>query len=93
MDTENNISIKEDIITILKESIKFALIVITLFFVVGAPLLYLFTKFTEIDVKIGATLTGAIVAILVAVIDMKKIHTNDKMIGCNRRIIRKILNI
>jgi hypothetical protein len=93
MNTDNNISIKEDLITIAKESTKFALIAITLFFGVGAPLLYLFMKFTNIDMEIGATLTGAVVAILIVVVDMKKTHTRDKVVGCNRRIIRKVLNI
>jgi hypothetical protein len=93
METDNSISIKEDVITIAKESIKFALIAITLFFVVGAPLLYLFMEFTDIDMGIGAVLTGVIVAILIVVIDTKKVHTNDKIVVCNRRIIRKILKI
>lgn len=93
METENSISIKDDVIVIIKESLKFAFVAITLFFTVGILLLYLFIKFTEIDMEIVAILTGAIVAVLIVVVDMKKTHTSDKMVECNRRIIRKVLRI
>jgi hypothetical protein len=61
--------------------------------IIGTSLLYLFIKFTNIDVEIAAMLTGAVVAILVVIVDMKKIHTTDKITECNRRIIKKVLNI
>ena len=89
----DNKSIKDEIMTIVKESMKFALVAITLFLGVGTSLLYLFIKFTDIDVEIAAMLTGVIVAILIVIIDMKKTHTTDKMTECNRRIIRKVLKI
>jgi len=57
MKTDNNISIKDDMIIVIKESIKFALVGITLLF-----------------------------------IDMEKIHTYDKIVECNRRIIIKVHN-
>ncbi len=87
-----NSSIKDDIIVIIKESIKFALFAITLFLVVGTSLLYIFIKFTDIDTEIAALLTGVVVAIFIVIIDMKKIHTNEKIIECNRRIVKKVLN-
>lgn len=93
MEVENNISIKDDIIVIMKESTKFALVWITLFIVVGTSLLHLFLEFTEVDVEIAATLTGLIVAILTLVIDNKKIHAIDKIAECNKRIIEKVLKI
>lgn len=93
MEIENSISIKDDVILIMKESIKFALVAITLLLVVGTLLLYLLTKFTELDVGIAATLTGVVVAILIVTIDMKKIHAYDKIVECNTRIIRKVLKI
>lgn len=94
MDMENNnTSIKDDIIAIIKESIKFALVAITLLFVVGMPLLYILTKFTEIDIEIAAFLSGGVVAILTTVIDHKKIHVNDKILECNKRIVRKVLKL
>jgi hypothetical protein len=93
MEMENGISIRDDIIAIIKVYMKFALIAIILLFVVGTPLLYLFIKFTKIDVEIAAMSTGVVVAILIVVIDEKKIHTNDKILEYNRRIIRKVLKL
>lgn len=91
MEIKSDIPIKDDIIAVIKESIKFASVAIILLFVVGIPLLYLFIKFTELDIWMTAMLTGVIVAILIVVIDEKKIHANDKVVECNRRIIRKVL--
>lgn len=91
MKINNNYSIKDDIIIILKASIKFALIGIILFLVVGTSLLYILIKFTEIDMEIAAIVTGFIVAILIVIVDEKKIHTTHKIAECNGRIIRKIL--
>lgn len=91
MDIENNnTSIKDDFISIMKEYIKFAVVAVILLFMIGAPLLFLFTTFTRIDKELAATLTGVVVAILIVVIEEKKIHTMDKIAECNRRIIRKI---
>jgi hypothetical protein len=93
MTTENNISIKDDIIVIIKESLKFALVGIVLWLVIGMSLFYLFIKFTEIDMDIGAMLTGIIIAIVIVIIENKKLHTTSKLAECNRRIIRKVLKI
>jgi hypothetical protein len=91
MEIKSDISIKDDIIAVIEESIKFALLAIILLFVVGTPLLYLLIKFTKIDVEVAAMLTGVIVAVLIVVIDEKKIQAHDKTVECNRRIIRKVL--
>lgn len=93
METENDRSIKDDVIIIIKESMKFALVGITLLLVVGTSLLYILLKFTEIDMEVAAILTGFVVAILIVIIDTKKIHVNDKIVECNRRIIRKVLKL
>jgi biotin transporter BioY len=91
--TETNISIKDDMIVIIKESIKFALVGIILILVLGTPLLYILLKFTEIDMEVAVILTGLVVAILIVVVDDKKIRTTAKITECNRRIIRKVLKI
>jgi putative flippase GtrA len=93
MEIENNISIKDDIFTIIKELIKFALVAIILLLAIGTSLLYLFIKFTKLDVEIAATLAGIVVAIFIVFIDDKKIHTVDKITECNMRIIRKVLKL
>lgn len=96
MDIENknnNTSIKDEIIIIIKESVKFAFVAIIVFFVVGTLLLYLFMKFTSLDMEMVAFLVGVVVAILIVFIDEKKIHTNDTMVKCNKRILRKVLKL
>ncbi len=91
MKITNNYSITDDIIIILKASTKFALVGIILFLVVGTSLLYILMNFTNIDMEIAAIVTGFIVAILIVIVDEKKIHNYRKIVECNRRIIRKIL--
>jgi hypothetical protein len=93
MKAESSTSIKNDIVIIAKESAKFALVAMILFFLVGPPLLYLFIRLSDMDTEMAAFLTGAIIAILIVVVDQKKIHTNDKIAECNRRIIRKVLKL
>jgi len=93
MEIDNNRSIKDDTITIIKESIKFSLVGITLLSVIGTSLLYILLEFAKIDMEIAAILTGVVVAVLIVIIDMKKIHAHDKIVECNRRIIKKVLKI
>jgi len=88
---DNNISIKENIIIILKESMKFAIMGVISFLVIGTSIMYILLKITNIDDEIIALLVGTIVAIFIVVVDIKKMHTTDKMAECNRRIFRKIL--
>jgi hypothetical protein len=93
MKIENDVSVKDDIVAIIKECLKFSLVAIILLFVVGTPLLYLLTKLTQIDVEIAVILTGVVVAILIVIVDQKKLHVNDKVVECNRRLIRKVLKL
>lgn len=92
MDTiDNNISIKENMIVVLKESMKFAIMAVASFLVIGTSMMYILLKITNIDGEIIAILTGTVVAIFIAVVDFKRIHTTDKIAECNRRIFKKIL--
>lgn len=92
-DINNNKSIKENIIIILKESMKFALIGIALFLVIGTSIAYILLNIVGMDVEMAGILTGIVVAILIVTVDFKKMHTTDKITECNRRIARKILKI
>ena len=89
----NNKSIKENIIIILKESMKFALIAVILFLVIGTSIAYILLEIVGMDVEVTGILTGIVVAILIVAVDFKKMHTTDKIAECNRRIVRKILKI
>jgi ABC-type spermidine/putrescine transport system permease subunit I len=89
--TNNNKAIKEDIITVFKESMKFALVGVILFLVIGMPIAYILLEIVGMDVEVTGILTGIVVAILIVTIDYKKMHITDKITECNRRIIRKIL--
>jgi ABC-type spermidine/putrescine transport system permease subunit I len=89
----NNKSIKEDIIMVFKESMKFALVGVILFLVIGTSIAYILLEIIGMDIEVTGILTGIVVAILIVTVDYKKMHTTDKITECNRRIIRKILKI
>jgi len=89
--TNNNKSIKENIIIIFKESMKFALIGVTLFLVVGTSIAYILLEIVGMDIEVTGILTGIIAAILIVVVDHKRVHAHDKIVDCNRRIFGKIL--
>ena len=91
--TNNNKSIKENIIIVLKESMKFALIAVILFLVIGTSIAYILLEIIGMDVEVAGILTGIVMAILIVTVDHKKIHAHDKIVECNRRICRKILKI
>lgn len=89
----NNKSIKENIIIIFKESMKFALMAVILFLVVGMSIAYILLYIVGMDIEVTGILAGMITAILIVIIDYKKLHTTDKIVECNRRIVRKFLKI
>ncbi len=90
---DNNKSIKENIIIIFKESMKFALIGVALFLVVGTSIAYILLEIVGMDVEMTGILTGIIVAVLIVIVDLKKVHITNKITECNIRIVRKILKI
>lgn len=90
---DNNKSIKENIIIILKESMKFALVAVIVFLVVGILMIYILLEIVGIDIDVTVILTGIVTAVLIVTIDYKKMHTTEKIAECNRRIVRKILKI
>lgn len=83
-------SIKDDIIIVIKESMKFALVGVTLLLLIGTSLLYISLEVFGMDTEIASILIGFIVAILIVVVDDKKIHTVEKITECNRRIAKRI---
>lgn len=89
----NNKSIKENIIIILKESMKFALMAVILFLVVGMSIAYILLYIVGMDIEVTGILVGMITAILIVIVDHKKLHITDKIVECNRRIVRKFLKI
>ena len=91
--TNNNKSIKENIIIIFTESMKFALIGVILFLVVGMSIAYILLEIIGMSIEMTGILTGIITAILIVVVDDKKIHAHAKILESNRRIFRKILKI
>ena len=91
--TNNNKSIKENIIIIFTESMKFALIGVILFLVVGMSMAYILLEIIGMSIEMTGILTGIITAILIVVVDDKKIHAHAKILESNRRIFRKILKI
>ncbi len=86
----NNISIKENIIIIFKESMKFVLLSLILFLTVGTSIAYIMLEIIGMEVEITGILTGIIVAILIVTIDFKKLHTTDKIAECNMRLVVQV---
>lgn len=83
-------SFKDDVIIIIKESMKFALVSIILLLLIGTSLLYILLEIFGMNAEIVSILVGVIIAILIVVIDDKKLHTVEKVTECNRRIARRI---
>ena len=71
---------------------KFALISTILFLIVGASMGYVLLNLFEINMEVAAILTGIIAALIIVIVDKKKIHSHDKIVECNRRIVGKILS-
>lgn len=68
---------------------EFALVGIVLFMIVGTLLVYILLNI-GIEMEKAAMLAGIITAILIVVVDDKKIHTVNKITECNRRIFMRI---
>jgi hypothetical protein len=89
--TDNDISITNDVITLLKESIKFSLIALVIFLIIGTSVAYILLEFVGASVDVAGILDGIVTAVFVVIIDFKKLHITDKMAECNRRIFKKVL--
>lgn len=90
-DNDNNISIKKDIITMLTEAMKFALVGMVVFLIIGTSVAYILLYIVGTSVEVAGILAGITTAILIVIIDYKKMHTTDKMTECNKRIVKKAL--
>ena len=66
------------IIFTIKESIKFSLLTIGTFFIVGMPIAYV-CYILKIDVRTAGMTVGVLVAILVLFVDFKKTHCLQKI--------------
>jgi len=87
----DKINILNSLITMLKESMKFALVAMAIFLVIGTSVAYILLEFVGTSVEVAGIFTGIAAAILIVIIDLKKMHTIDKMTECNRRIVKKAL--
>lgn len=87
---KNDINILICLIATIKESIKFAIIAVFIFSVVGTSLFYLMLEYTKIDHGIAALIVGIVTAIVIVIVDKKKIHAYDKILVYNRKIAMKI---
>lgn len=90
VNNDNDVSIGKNIIAMLKESVKFALVVTVIFLVIGTSVAYILLEFVKTGVEVAGIFDGVATAILVFIVDYKKMHTTDKMAESNRRIFKKI---
>lgn len=58
----------------IKESIKFALLAVVMFFLIGIPLIYIFIEILKINSDISGLIVGVITAIIIVMVDHKKTH-------------------
>lgn len=85
-------TIKSCLITILKESLKFALFGIVSFLLLGSLSAYMILYVFHTDVEISSAVAGVIIAIIVAVVGWKKFHISDKIVDNNRKILNILKN-
>lgn len=84
-------TIKDYLIIIMKETMKFVLFGISLFFLVGLSVSYVLIEILKIDMEISAIIAGAIAAITIVVFDDKKVHAVHKVNDAYFKILKRIL--
>lgn len=82
---------KDCLITIWKESLKFALLGIVSLFSIGLLSIWVLSELLKIDIEISAMIAGTITAIIIFIIDIKKIHSTNKIADANTKMTRIIL--
>ena len=83
--------LKNHILVTTKESIKFALLAMAIFFLIGVPMVYISIEILKIEGEISGIIVGIITAIIIVVVDHKKIHCLSKMDNSRVEIFKKIL--
>lgn len=90
---KNTDSIKDNLVTSLKETLKFALVALAIMWTLGALMIYLFIFVLNFNPDISALIAALITAILIFIVDEKKLHSYDKVHECNRKIIDKAFQL
>ena len=72
--------IKNYIVTTTKESIKFAMLAMIIFFLIGVPMVYISVNILKMDENISGIIVGIITAIIIVIVDHKKKHSLSKTI-------------
>lgn len=85
-------TIKSCLITILKESLKFALFGIVLFLLLGSLSAYMILYVLHTDEEISSAVAGVIIAMIVVFVGWKKFHISDKIADNNRKILNILKN-
>lgn len=85
-------TIKDYLIISLKEMLKFALLGIIIFFSIGLLSIYILLEIFRVNVEIVGLISGTIVAITIFIIDIKKLHSTDKIHNANFKFIEMIFH-
>ena len=83
--------LKNHIVVTTKESIKFALLAMAIFFLIGVPMTYISIEILKMNGEISGILVGIITAIIIVIVDHKKIHSLSKMHNGRVEMWKKIL--
>lgn len=71
--------IKNHTVVTIKESMKFALLAMAIFLLIGVPIAYIFIDILKMNEEISGIIVGIIAAIITVIVDHKKIHSLNKI--------------
>lgn len=83
-------TVKDYLKAILKESLKFALFAMILFVFLGSLSVYMILYVLHTDPEISSLVAGAIIAVIIFIIDWKKFHFSDRIADNNLKMWRLI---
>lgn len=77
---------------VLIESLKFTLLAILSFIIIGTSLIYLFLDVLKIDREISIMVVGIITAIIIVVVDNKKLYTRRRIFDSDCKILHRLIH-
>lgn len=82
--------IKDHIVVTIKETIKFVLHSMVTFLLIGVPMAYVFVDILKMNGEISGIIVGIVTAMIIIIIDYKKIHSLNNINDSGADIWKKI---
>ena len=86
-------TVKDCLKVMLKELLKFALFATTLFLFLGSLSVYMILYVLHTDPEISSLVAGAIIAVIICIVDWKRFHFSDRIADNNLKMWRLIFKI